>query len=113
MTEVFLTGGSGRDYIFVIHPINTFDLQPTDIQFSAEGACYIFTKENAQRSVDAIYIGKTHDLSERFDNHHKKSCIREHRATHICVYTDGMDNYLQRLTVENDLLANENPPCNG
>ena len=112
MTTVFWTGGSGRSYVFNIHPINTFDLQPTDTQFNAEAACYIFTKENAQKSWDAIYIGETHDLSERFDNHHKLPCIGNHRATHICVYTDGMDNYLQRLTVEKDLLANEDPPCN-
>ena len=105
MTTVFWTGGSGRDYVFEIHPIDT--------QFNAVGACYIFTKANAQRSWDAIYIGETHDLSERFDNHHKMPCIKRHRATHICVYTDGMDHYLQRLTVEMDLLANGNPPCNG
>ena len=102
-----------RAYVFVTHPINTLDLQPTDIQFNAEGACYIFTKENAQNGLYAIYIGETHDLSERFDNHHKKSCIRAHLATHICVHREGMDNHIPRLVVQNDLLAKENPPCNG
>ena len=110
MTDVIWTGENGRNYVFKIHPINTFDLKPTDTRFNPDGACYIFTKENADK---AIYIGETDNLSTRFDDHHKKECIRRHGATHICVYTDGMDQYLHRLVVERDLLANEDPPCNG
>lgn len=104
MTEVFWTGGSGRHYVFELHPINT--------PFPAGGACYIFTKSEFKDKWSAIYIGETGDLSERFDDHHKMPCIKQHKATHICVYRDNMSEKLDRLTVEEDLLAKEDPPCN-
>ena len=105
MSLVTWTGGSGKKYDFQIYPIGT--------TFKSLGACYIFAKSTAPNSWQAIYIGETSDLSERFDHHHKSSCITLYGATHICVYTVGMNNYIRRYSVERDLLANIRPPCNG
>ena len=99
------TGNSGSVYDFELYPIST--------DFNPIGACYIFTKRMNTGDWQDIYIGQTQDLSERFDNHHAMPCIRQNGATHICIYTAGMHDPVARTIVENDLLINRNPPCNG
>ena len=105
MQVVKWTGNSGREYDFELHPIGT--------AFNAVGACYIFTKGTLLTGWEAIYIGQTKDLSQRFDNHHAMLCIMENGATHIAVHTLDMGDPVARALVENDLLTNRNPPCNG
>ena len=50
MTDVFWTGGSGREYVFALHPINT--------KFNAVGACYIIYEIGSQEQMECnIYWG--------------------------------------------------------
>jgi len=96
-----LTGASGKKYTFYVYPWGT--------EFKAVGGVYAVLKNNGSTN-SVIYIGQTGDLSERFDNHHKKDCFRRHGATHIAAFVEG--NEQARLAAESDLIAAYNPPCN-
>ena len=97
------TGQSGTTYTYWIYEIGT--------TFSATPANYIFAKETKLREWEAVYIGQTGDLSERFDDHHKMPCIQEHGATHIHAHTSNEDETV-RLAEETDLVRSNRPICN-
>lgn len=103
--KVIWTGKSGTKYTFNLYPIGT--------NFKAIAGVYIFTKQRVDKKWRAIYIGETEDLSTRFDDHHKMDCIEDEGATHICILSVGMGKKKDRQAVEADLIASENPPCNG
>lgn len=75
---------------------------------------YVFTKRTEKQDGSGthaiIYIGKTEDLSTRFDNHHKEDCIFKHGANKICVRQVDFEN--ERDIIEKDLIKNYNPVCN-
>jgi hypothetical protein len=100
-------GKSGRNYTFYIYPLNT--------TFKAVGGVYVFTKavQNAAGGLnhDVIYVGQTEDLSSRFTDHHKQSCIDRNGANRICVRSEVDETV--RLAIERDLVDHYNPPCNG
>jgi len=100
-----LTGQSGKKYIFNIYSIDT--------SFSAVGGIYLFTRRT--KSGDTFlhtnkYLGKTNDLSTRFDNHHKEDCIVENNANCLCVMR--VDSEDDRTNYETDLLLANNTTCN-
>lgn len=102
---IYLYGASGTKYEFKIYSLDT--------DFKAVGAVYAFTKsinKENKYSHTIIYIGQTDDLSERFDNHHKKDCIESNGANCICVHIDNSEN--SRLNKESDLIKGQNPVCN-
>jgi hypothetical protein len=78
------------------------------------GAVYFVTKRSKNSeggySHTRSYVGQTEDLSTRFDNHHKQECFDRHGANCICVYSEQDED--ARLEIEQDLIANYNPPCN-
>ena len=96
-------GHSGKEYTYWIHGIDT--------GFSTSPANYVFAKTTKPHKLLAIYIGETEDISERFNNHHKVTCIRDNGATHICVHK-GSDDKKVRCEEESDLIANYHPVCN-
>lgn len=96
-------GASGTGYKYWIYPFGT--------TFSAAPGNYIFAKETKPQTYAPIYIGQTGDLSERFDSHHKMSCIKQNGATHIHVHTSSGKEE-ERLAEETDLLRKWNTPCN-
>lgn len=96
-------GKSGRKYKYWIYEIGQ--------SLKAEPGNYIFAKETSPDKWTPVYIGETQDLSERFDNHHKMACIRQHGGTHICVHTSGSSR-AARQAEEDDLISYWNPPCN-
>lgn len=103
ITTLTLTGFSGNQYTFGVYRYGT--------NFNAIGAVYAVTYRNSVSKHDIIYIGQTEDLSDRFDNHHKESCFIRNNANCICVHTESNENL--RLRIEQDLIHNYNPPCNG
>ena len=66
------------------------------------------TSQNGNHTV--LYIGQTSDLSERFDNHHKKTCFDRNRKTHIAAMLESSE--AKRLRIEGDLISNYSPTCN-
>lgn len=94
---VTATGHSGRNYSFYKYALGT--------PFRAVGGVYMILK-----GLDPLYVGQTEDLSARFGNHHKEPCWLRRRADTICVMVEASEQ--NRLSVENDLLANYNWPCN-
>ena len=102
VTTISVTGASGRTYAFDVYPWGT--------KFKQLGAVYLVLKKN-QTDYSILYIGQTGDLSERFDDHHKASCIRSNGATHIHAHINRTK--AARLAEESDLVAKWNPPCNG
>ena len=97
------TGKSGV-YQYEVHPVGQ--------EFPAVAGNYIFAKETPPGWWSPIYIGRTANLSERFDGHHKMPCIRANGATHIHIHWNNGDAQM-RLDEEADLIAKHNPPCNG
>ena len=101
-TTVTLKGASGRSYDFDVYPWNT--------SFKDVGAVYVILKKNGT-NFSVIYIGQTGDLSERFDNHHKRLCFDRNGKTHIGIHLESVET--RRLDIETDLVRNYSPACNG
>ncbi|MBA7674844.1 hypothetical protein ES703_83069 [subsurface metagenome] len=101
--KITWVGKSGKEYTYWFYTIGT--------TFTAVPANYIFCKETTGDKVQAIYIGQTGNLSERFDNHHRMPCIKREGATHICTHKSS-DSEPTRKAEEDDLIANYNPICN-
>ena len=97
------TGQPGREYMYWIYEIGTV--------FSAEPANYIFARERSAGNHEAVYVGQTGDLSERFDRHPVMPRIGLSGATHIHVHKND-DGRRARIAEQNDLIARWDPPCN-
>lgn len=89
-----------------------YEIYPMDKPFPAVAGNYIFAKETKPNTYEAVYIGETQDLSERFDNHHKMPCIRGSGATHIHVHGNSQGQMARRRE-ESDLIPRWKPSCNG
>jgi hypothetical protein len=98
------TGASGSNYRFYLYP--------WDANLKALGGVYMVLRKTSQNGNHTVlYIGQTSDLSERFDNHHKKSCFDRNRKTHIAAMLESSE--AKRLRIEGDLISNYSPTCNG
>lgn len=81
--------------------------------FKNMGAVYIVTKRvvlNDKGTHTLLYIGKTEDLSTRFDAHHKQDCFDARGGNCIGVYLIATEN--KRSIIEEDLISAQKPPCN-
>jgi len=96
-------GKSGTTYRYSV-----YDLPPS---FNKAAGNYIFAKRNSEGYWVPVYIGQTDDLSERFDDHHKATCISRAGATHI--HAHAKEDERERLEEEADILAKFSTPCNG
>ena len=103
MEKIKWVGHSGRTYMYNIYEIG--------VRFRKIPANYIIACETGIKKWKPIYIGETADLSERFDNHHKISCIREKGATHIHVHRNDAGGQV-RSAEEADLISRWHPVCN-
>jgi hypothetical protein len=100
-TTVTLRGVSGRSYDFDVYPWGT--------SFKSVGAVYTVLKRNVT-NFTILYIGQTDDLSERFDNHHKRPCFDRNGKTHIGLHLESDES--RRFSIETDLVRNYSPVCN-
>jgi predicted GIY-YIG superfamily endonuclease len=96
-------GKSGEKYRYWISPLGA--------PMKQEPGNYVFARETENGSFVPIYIGQTSDLSERFDDHHKMPCIRQHKATHMHTHTSSASEK-GRKAEEADLIERWNPACN-
>ena len=103
LATVTLRGASGTVY--------PFDAYPWGTPFQPFGAVYTVLKQRLDGRFDVLYVGRTTDMSERFDNHHKESCFRIHGRTHIGVHADPLE--ARRQAIETDLIRGNRTPCNG
>lgn len=102
---ITFTGKSGKEYTFSIYKMDT--------EFDAIGGIYIFTNrhiENGKYVHAPIYCGKTGDLSERFDNHHKADCIKKNKANCLCFMRVDLET--RRTEIETDILKGNDFICN-
>ncbi|HVT84082.1 MAG TPA: hypothetical protein VHD35_02725 [Chitinophagaceae bacterium] len=97
-----LKGKSGTIYVFTLY--NGIP------ELGKAGGLYIFTKADTNGNHTRIYLGRTGDLSVRFDDHHKAECIKKNGATHFGVCL--MSEEKERVNAEADLLAALNFTCN-
>ena len=89
---VVIKGASGRTYTFWVHELGT--------TFNAnQPPVYVVMREDPQQYV-VVYIGQTGDLAERFEDHHKRSCMAKHGANRIAVQVQRDE--AERLAIEND-----------
>jgi hypothetical protein len=101
-----LTGKSKSTYTFEIYPYGT--------PFNEVASVYVISRSYLKVGTvfhSIIYVGQTDNLKERFLNHHKEYCFNLNAANSICVYRS--DSEASRLSIESDLIAAYNPPCNG
>jgi hypothetical protein len=107
LSTLSLGAQSGRSYAFEVYPSGT--------TFKPLGAVYAVGKRfpagDGTYTQNVLYIGETADLSERFDDHHKAECFKSREANCINILLEG--NHDTRLQIEADLIAKQNPPCNG
>jgi excinuclease UvrABC nuclease subunit len=101
--KVTATGAFGAKYSFYVYPWGT-DLKQV-------GGVYMVLRKGSQNgNYDVLYVGQTNNLSERFDNHHKKPCFDRNRKTHIAAMVESSE--VRRLNIEADLIRKYNPSCN-
>ena len=83
-----------------------------DTNFKAVSAIYVFTNRHKNGdgiSHTRIYVGKTKDLSQRFDDHHKANCFEKHNANCICIYK-CKESELD--FIEKDIMSVNTTKCN-
>ncbi|MEZ5529365.1 MAG: GIY-YIG nuclease family protein [Porticoccaceae bacterium] len=99
--EVTLRGASEQTYPFNVYPWGT--------SFKPLGAVYtVLRLEGSKYTI--LYIGQTNNLSERFDNHHRKVCFDRNGKTHIGIHQEASEK--QRFYKETDMVRNYSPTCN-
>lgn len=102
-SDITLTGKSGSNFRFEIHPRET--------EFKNVGAIYVMAKKTSANNYSILYIGQTGNLSSRPLNHHKTDCFDRHGGDTLFVLAEG--NESRRLSIESDLIGKYDPPCNG
>lgn len=106
--NVTFTGKAGNKYNFTPYSWGT-------IIAGGFGGVYILTLRYVNTvggiSHKIIYIGQTEDLSTRFDDHHKQWCFDEKRVNCVCINVEQDEE--KRLLIEQDLINNYDPFCNG
>lgn len=112
-TTLTLSGLSGKQYIFNLYTFDSF-LELKDA-FKPIPALYLFTKrwlrDADSFSHDLVYLGETGDLSSRFDNHHRETCIVSRSANCIGIFSTTSVEKDRRL-FEEDILGAYDFPCN-
>lgn len=103
-TRVNWHGESGNRY--------TFDVFPAGTSFNPNPGVYIFCKPSGPNSWSALYVGQTHDFSERVSQnlefHQGWIRARAAGATHIALLlVRGTEQ--TRISIETDLRHALNP----
>lgn len=107
-----LIGSSGKEYTFSLWGFDDFD----DVKRTfTGGGLYLFTYRHVvsgKYKHTYIYLGETDDYYTRYDQHHKEDCIRLHCSNCIGFYSMPDASEDERKTAEDDLLENNDFPCN-
>lgn len=102
ITTLEFTGQNGRKYDFSVYP--------KDTKFKSILAIYAFLKLEENGCYRVLYIGKTTDLSTRFDGHHKWEEATRYGFGYIGVCTDS--TILSLDLDEANLIQKYQPRCN-
>jgi hypothetical protein len=106
--DITFTGKSGGKYRFQAWSLDT--------RFKPMAAVFIVTKRAQDNSTyrrashDSIYIGQTGNLADPFGTESQFDCFRKHGANCICICL--FENEVQRIAVEEDLIALHSTHCN-
>ena len=102
--------GESSGYTYEVLPAN-------DLPFKAKftevtPANYIFAKRISGQWV-ALYIGQTDNITERMESKYDGHiCAAKEGATHVHVHAHKTDDEDARVKEEDDLIAQQDPPCN-
>ena len=96
-------------YTFQILNHSLIDLQ-NGINRLPHSACVYILITSPSPNVSITYVGETHDLHERFENHHKLDCAIRNRATAIAIYESN--SLYDRRHIEDQIKNKYNPICN-
>lgn len=99
-----LTGSSGKQYMFNIHPRST--------TFQAKPGVYVMARERAgvANTYEFCFVGETADLSKRPLSPDKQPCFAKFGVTLIFLIEEFDAN--KRATVVRDLVQAYVPGCN-
>lgn len=100
INTITLRGVSGFTYEFEVHNVDT--------PFHSIGAIYTFAQTPNVPPI--YYIGRTGDLSVRFNNHHKLPQALRIGANSILVRPVALE--AERIRIEADLIAYYKPQLN-
>jgi hypothetical protein len=106
---VTFCGKSGEKYFFRAWPLET--------RFNSVGAVYFVTKRvysnqtyGRRASHEGVFIGQTDNLADPLSTQTQLDCFKKHGANCICVCL--VPNELQRVAIEQDLIAGISTSCN-
>lgn len=97
-----LTGTSGKQYRFDIHPRST--------TFQAKPGVYVMAREKANNGYEFCFVGQTADLSKRPLSPEKQSCFSKFGVSAIFLIEEFDQN--KREQVVRDLVSAYVPSCN-
>ena len=91
-------GVSGETYN--LHQFSFDDFDEIKEAFPNCGGIYVSTYAELGQEHYSVYCGKTDDLSTRFNNHHKETCIRRNRANRISLMRVDSETVRNRIEVD-------------
>ena len=102
-----LKGQSGQTY--------DFDVYPSITSWNSGVACVYYISKRTEKSDGTgshtpIYVGETEDLKDRLGNHHKQQCFDNKGYNAVSINKES--NGQSRLSIESDLIASHDLPCN-
>ena len=99
-------GASGQSYTFETYPVGTV--------FNPVSGVYIFCRQGASGTWEALYVGETHSFEQRLNtgisSHDGYARASRLGMTHIAVLVVPVD--AERSRIETDLRHGLNPPAN-
>ncbi len=97
-----LTGSSGKQYRFDIHPRNT--------TFLAKPGVYVMARHKDGNVYEFCFVGETADLSKRPFNPEKQTCFQKFGVQYIFLIEEY--DQVRRQQVVRDLISAYVPSCN-
>jgi hypothetical protein len=101
-TTTTLTGSSGKQYRFDIHPRST--------TFRAKPGVYVMARHKEGHVYEFCFVGETDDLSKRPFNPEKQACFNRFGVTSIFLIEEFDAD--RRSQVVQDLVSAYLPHCN-
>ena len=94
----------------VVWGVYGFEVYEYSGNWNAVGGIYIFAGQDGAGGWQAYYVGQTNSFATRIPNHENWLEATGYGATHVHALVEG--NALRRSAIEEQLIAQLNPPIN-